>query len=299
MKYSLSTLLFAAAAAVVSASPVANFENGFNMGAQNPDGSCKTTADWTRDFQVVQGWSTATVKYNTFKLYSTNDCDTLKNAVPAAQAVGAKIWAGVWAIDEAKFNAEKAALEYAMQTWGTDWLAGVNVGSESLYRMEIDPVKLAIQIWDVKGMVNEAYKAGVLVGCADTWTSWVNGTNAIVIEASDIIMMNGFPYWQGSTIESAKDIFYQSIAATKAVINGKPFMIGETGWPTGGDNFGSAVPTTENLQTYWKTATCALQADNIPYFFFSTFDEPNRSAGVEQHFGVATSDKALKISLAC
>lgn len=92
----------------------------------------------------------------------------------------------MWAVDVNKFNAEKGALEYAMQQWGTDWLAGVNVGSESLYRKEITPLDLAIQIWDVKGMVNEAYKAGVPVGCADTWTSWVDGNNAIVIEASDV-----------------------------------------------------------------------------------------------------------------
>lgn len=119
--------------------------------------------------------------------------------------------------------------------------------------------------------------------------------------------MNGFPYWQGATIETAKDIFYKSIADTKAAIGGKPFIVGETGWPTAGDNFvspdtpgtGPAVPSVANLQTFWREAGCALQNDKIPFFFFSTFDEPQRDGAIEQNFGVATSDKNLKISLQC
>ena len=74
------------------------------------------------------------------------------------------------------------------------WLAGINVGSESLYRKEIDPNLLAQRIYDVKGMVQIAYKAtNVPVGCADTWTAWVDGANKPVITASDVIVVNAFP----------------------------------------------------------------------------------------------------------
>lgn len=125
--------------------------------------------------------------YKTFKFFSTNDCDTLKNAVPAALATGAKIWACVWPTDNDKYNAEKSALEYALKTWGSDWLVGINVGSEALYRNDTTPQALAQQIYDVKGMVQIAYGAKTVpVGCADTWTMWVDGRNAPVIEASDV-----------------------------------------------------------------------------------------------------------------
>jgi len=71
---------------------------------------------------------------------------------------------------------------------------GVNVGSEALYRKEIDPNVLAKYIYDVKGMTQIAYKAThVPVGSADTWTSWVDGRNKPVIDASDVILMNAFP----------------------------------------------------------------------------------------------------------
>lgn len=133
-------------------------------------------------------------QYKTFKLFATSDCDTLKNAVPAAKAVGAKIWAGVWAVDVNKFTAEKNALEYAIRTWGSDWLAGINVGSESLYRKEITGHDLAQQIYDVKGMVQLSLGApSVPVGCADTWTMWVHPNSTEVREAVDVSTPRNLP----------------------------------------------------------------------------------------------------------
>lgn len=132
-------------------------------------------------------WSNNGVRYDTFKLFATSDCDTLLNAVPAAIAVRAKIWAGVWAVDVNKFTAEKKALEDAIRAYGHDWLAGINVGSESLYRKEITGHDLAQQIYDVKGMVQISLGApSVPVGCADTWTMWVHPNSTEVREAVDV-----------------------------------------------------------------------------------------------------------------
>ena len=77
-------------------------------------------------------------------------------------------------------------------------------------------------------------------------------------------------------------------------------MIGETGWPTGGENFGNAIPSVENLQAYYNSAGCWLAKDK-PYswLWFSAFDEPNRQEGVERHFGLANSDRTKKITITC
>jgi len=58
------------------------------------------------------------------------------------------------------------------------------------------------QCVDVKGMVQLAYKqANVPVGTADTWTMWVDPANQVVAKACDVVLMNGFPYWQGASID--------------------------------------------------------------------------------------------------
>lgn len=153
-----------------------------------PNGDCKSTQDWIDEFNTIRSWNP---EFTTVKLFSANDCLALANVAPAATQTGFKVWVGLWpgpeTAGQGKFELEKGALERAIQADGTGWLAGINVGSESLYRNETSPDTLAAQIYDVKGMVQLAYGApNVFVGTADTWTSWVNGSNARVIEASDV-----------------------------------------------------------------------------------------------------------------
>lgn len=111
--------------------------------------------------------------------------------------------------------------------------------------------------------------------------------------------MNGFPYWQGSKIENALQTLQTAIDVTRRQTGNKQLVIGETGWPTDGKNFGDAWPTTANLQAYWRSAGCWLQSAQIPHFWFSAYDEPFKAEGVERNFGIATFDKRLKIDLAC
>ncbi|KAL7272921.1 hypothetical protein RUND412_004255 [Rhizina undulata] len=303
MKFTLSNLLMAAAfaAEAVSAAPTISYIAGFNLGANTRTNACKTTADYTQEFNKIKSWSTGTRgQFTTIKLYSTSDCDTILNAAPAAIATGMKIWAGVWNVDDAKFGREKAALESAIKQYGSSWLAGINVGSETLYRKETTAAKLAQQIYDVKGMVQTALGApNVPVGCADTWTTWVDGANKAVIDAVDVVLMNGFPYWQGATIDAALSTFQTAISNTKAAIGSKPFIVGETGWPTVGPNYENAVASLDNLRSYWKSAGCWMESQGIPFFWFSAFDEPQRTSTIEQNFGAAWSGQTLKLSLSC
>ncbi|KAF8251007.1 glycoside hydrolase [Wilcoxina mikolae CBS 423.85] len=305
MKFSISALVLGIAA-LATAAPTTSYSAGFNLGFTHKSGACKTTAQYQQEFNKIKSWSKGgKLTFNTVKMFSTADCNALMQVVPAAIATGTKLWVGVWNVDDAKFGREKAALEQAMRQWPdtSKWLKGINVGSESLYRKEITAKKLAGQIKDVKGMVQVALKApNVPVGTADTWTSWVDPANKEVIDACDVVLMNGFPYWQGAPVEQGLAKLQEAVANTRAVIGGKPFMIGETGWPSKGDNFGASVASKDNAQKYWKAAACWLQTTNYPWYWFSAFDEPNKGAdhgGVERYFGVAQADQPLKISLKC
>lgn len=79
---------FSAAVAAVAASalPAANaYWKGFNVGANNEDGSCKSQADWETAFNKLKGLP----QYITsVRLYASSDCNTLQNAVPAALNTG-------------------------------------------------------------------------------------------------------------------------------------------------------------------------------------------------------------------
>lgn len=305
MKFNLFAAALAASSfTAVLAGPSVRYMNGFNIGAYNSTHQCKTQAQYEQEFKKIKKDFSASMPGTTLdaiKFFSTSNCEMLMRAIPAANAAGVKLWPTVWAVPDETFNADKGALEQAIQKYGTSWLAGIIVGSESLYREEIDPNKLASMIYDVKGMVQIALKAPTIpVGCADTWTSWEKGVNQPVINAIDYALMNGFPYWEGATPAESLDKLKRALSITRSRIQGKPLVVGETGWPTKGDKFGNAVPSVANLQAYWKSAACWLRKEKIGFFWFSAFDEPYKGVShVEGNFGVATVDQKLKISLKC
>lgn len=141
---------------------------GFNIGANNPDGSCKTEADWRTAFEKLKALPGS---FTTVRQYATSDCNTLAASVPAAKAVGTRILVGVWTQDEAHYTAEKNALSAAIRTHGSDWIHSISVGSEDLYRKETSAGRLAQQINEVRNIVR-GLGVGVPVGHVDTWTAW-------------------------------------------------------------------------------------------------------------------------------
>lgn len=184
---------------------------GFNVGASNPDGSCKTTAQWETAFTKLQGLPQ---DVTVVRLYASSDCNTLEYAVPAALTTGTKILVGIWTEDSAHYSAEKAALESAISAHGIDWILAISVGSEDLYRAEATADTLAQQIYDIRGMVR-ALGVTAEVGHVDTYTAWIDSANDAVITACDFIGMDAYPYWQGASIEDAYDVFFQAYQETK------------------------------------------------------------------------------------
>ena len=176
--------LFSAAAALLAAVPFTQaYWKGFNVAAENPDGSCKTQAQWVSAFQKL---SSLPGHFTSVRLYASSDCNTLALAVPAAISTGTQLLVGVWTQDDAHFKREKDALESAIKRYGQDWIIAISVGSEDLYRKEVSAGTLATKIYDVRGMVR-AMGVKKDVGHVDTWTAWVDSANTEVIKASDFI----------------------------------------------------------------------------------------------------------------
>lgn len=114
-----------------------------------------------------------------------------------------------------------------------------------------------------------------------------------------VVLMNGFPYWEGASVADGLTKLKEAIGKTKAHTGTKPFVIGETGWPTFGPKREKAVASKANLQAYWKAAGCYLIKEKIPFYWFSAFNEPQKSTAVEQNFGVGYSSRNLMIDLKC
>jgi exo-beta-1,3-glucanase (GH17 family) len=116
----------------------------------------------------------------------------------------------------------------------------------------------------------------------------------------DIVLFNHYPFWEGVAIREAvgaMDAMYEAVA--KAA-RGKPIVVGETGWPSGGDSIGRAIASPENAATYLAEFTAWANLRRVPYFYFEAFDEAwkVRYEGPKgTHWGLWDEDGRPKVGL--
>lgn len=286
-------------------------ELGFDLGVRrNSDGGCKTTLDYLKDFKEMR-YLTSTVK-----VYAVSDCGALGNMGVALEQAGFTAFLGVWPTDEGHYAAEKAALWAYLPRLSVKSIRGITVGSETLYRKEMTAEQLADKIKEIKGMLRGMKDkdgklwSSVPVGTVDSWNVIVDGASVPVIRAADLMMVNAFPYWQGQSKGNSTYSFFDDVMQALQTVQGIkgrnefPFWVGETGWATGGGNFGEAVPSIENAEKYWHEAVCGIRSWGINTIVFEAYDEmwkPSTSGieGVEKHWGVLNEDGSSKYNLEC
>lgn len=271
MRTSLAAL---ALAAVPSVFAVEKGLHGFALGTKKSDGTCKYTADYEADFDAIKDASGSSI----VRGYSASDCNCAQQILPAAKNKGFKVVLGVWPDVEESFNADKEALTtYATQY--KEQVYAITVGSETLYRGNFTGEQLLEKIMDVK----TALGGDVKVGTADSWNKWADGTGDAVIKGGvDIIMANGFSYWQGASAgDKAKETYLDDlqqalghIQQVSGSLNNVEFWNGETGWPTdGGSDYAAAKAGTSNADSFYHQGFCAALDWGINAFFFEAFDE--------------------------
>jgi len=275
---------------------------GFDLGVQTGANTCKATADFTTDLQTLKPYS------NTVRIYSLSQCNAFMNIMPAIIKSGFKIVLGIWPDLNGNMDAEKAALQSGLKQFGADNIVAITVASEALYRKDYSAETLAGLINDIRTLLNSLGFGYIPVGTADTWNEFIDLGNAPVINACDIVYLNAFPYWQGQTIENATSSVFDSIMQAAGVIQSvnpkASFAVGETGWPTGGANYESAVPSVANAENFWDNGVMGLIQWGVNVFFFEAYNEPwkadsnlNGTGATEGEWGAFTVDRVLKYPL--
>lgn len=175
---------------------------------------------------------------------------------------------------------------------------GISVGSEDLYRNSpqgiqagsdpgTDPDIIVDYINQVRQAISGTGLSGAAVGHVDTWTAWVNGSNQAVVDASDWLGVDAYPYFQDTMangIDNGADLFSDAFGQTQAAANGKPVWVTETGWPVSGATVGDADPSTANAQTYWDQVGCDMLFGQVNTWWYTLQDAapdtPNPAFGL-------------------
>jgi exo-beta-1,3-glucanase (GH17 family) len=136
------------------------------------------------------------------------------------------------------------------------------------------------------------------VSTAEPWAIWHECP--LLAEAVNFITAHIHPYWDKVPIENAVDYVINTYRQLQSKYPNKTVIIGETGWPSAGEQREAAIPSEENQKRFLSEFIPRAKAEAIPYFIFEAFDEKwkaNEPNGVGPHWGLINSDGSVKSSV--
>ena len=142
------------------------------------------------------------------------------------------------------------------------------VGNEVLYRNDLSLEELIGYIQRVKEAL-----AGldIPVGYVDAYYEF--SRHPIIVENTDVILANLYPYWEGCPIEYALGHMQAMYGQVVDAAQGKPIIVTETGWPSEGGSLKGAVAGPEAAMKYFIDTINWTKTNDIPIYYFSSFDE--------------------------
>jgi exo-beta-1,3-glucanase (GH17 family) len=205
-----------------------------------------------------------------------------------AKEMGIKTLVGAWLGNDDEINQREIA---GLIDLGKEGLVDIAaVGNEVMYRKDLTED----QLLDFMRHVKEALP-GTPVGYVDAYYEFSHRPR--ITELCDVILCNCYPFWEGCTFENSLEYMKQMYYQAKAAGNGKEVLITETGWPSQGESLRGAVPTAGHARDYFINTQLWSVNDNIPVFYFSSFDESwkvGAEGTVGAYWGIWDKNEKLK-----
>ncbi|NNC49553.1 MAG: glycosyl hydrolase [Flaviramulus sp.] len=205
-----------------------------------------------------------------------------------AKKHGLKTMVGAWLGDDMEKNEQE--IEAIIQLGNEGFVDIAAVGNEVLYRNDLSLEQLLGYIKRVKEALPH-----VEVGYVDAYYEF--SRHPELVEASDIILANCYPYWEGCHIDGSLNHMQQMFGQAADAGRGKKVIITETGWPSQGSSLKGAVSNSENAMKYFINTQAWSARKNIEIFYFSSFDESWKVGGegdVGAYWGLWDKNENLK-----
>lgn len=224
---------------------------------------------------------------NRLRTYSATELPDLPQA---ATRLGLKVTLGAW-IDERWVNNQReisVAIEAAQRHESIERLV---IGNETQLHHKIDANRLYSYLDHVRAEV------GVPVSTAEPWHVWL--AQPEIVRHVDFITVHLLPYWEKVPVTAAVDEAFRRLEEVSARFPDKPIVIGEIGWPSGGDSLGTAEATPAAQALFIREFLSRTQQMNLDYFLMEAFDQPWKVATegtVGAHWGLWDAARQQKFS---
>ena len=209
-----------------------------------------------------------------------------------AHQKGLKTLVGAWISSDKEKNEKEISNLITMAKAGVVDIAAI--GNEVLHRQDISEQELLKYI----NSVREALPNSIPIGYVDAYYQFLDRPS--LVDACDIVLVNCYPFWEGSENNYALSYLNKMMELSKQVAKGKKVIITETGWPSKGENVERAEPSSLNAMKYFITTQEWAKNKNIELFYFSSFDESwktNQEGEVGARWGIWDKNDKLKFDV--
>lgn len=266
--YSSAKTSAAAKPSASSYTPSSGSSSGLGMvySPYTDNGGCKDASQVNSDFEKLDG-------YSLFRVYGT-DCNQVANVLSAAKAKNAKVFAGVFDINNVA-NEVNIIIEAAKNDWSS--IDTVSIGNE-LVNQGTPADKVVAAIGTARGLLKAAGYTGNVV-TVDTFVAMI--ANPSLCQASDYAAANCHAFFDGGrTAEQAGEFVLEQSKRVADACGGKRVVITESGWPWQGGSNGVAVPSVENQKAAISSLKSSFTKDLI---LFTAFDDLWKTDSADTH----------------
>lgn len=227
-----------------------------------------------------------------------------------ARKLGLNVAMGVW-IRHAEGRVEQ--ITNLLEKAEADCVDIAVVGNEELLYHEwgksdaIDPCELLSVLIQVREDLNNANLSGIPVTTAEPWNVLFSRKNdnsfkyQQILDQLDLFIVNIYPFHHKTSIDQAlqdlREVYANVLQDANEAGPGKQVIIGETGWPSAGEQNSQAIPSAENAARYFYEASTWAYQNSVELFYFSAFDEKWKAPPeLEAHWGIWDSNDNIKSS---
>lgn len=141
------------------------------------------------------------------------------------------------------------------------------IGSEVLHRGDLPVEELVPLLVEARKKIPEE----IPITTADTRQSFLDHPELVPL--IDLVYVNYYPYWDGVAIDDAIPTLAAWHDTMLDYAKGKPVVVSEAGWPSGGENVDQAVASPENAARFFLEFVSWARLNDVRYTYFSAFDE--------------------------
>ena len=187
-------------------------------------------------------------------------------ALPAlAQQHGLKLSGGVW-LDRRLDNNEREIAAVIDAARRHPNIERVIAGNETQLHHTLSPAELMAYLDRLRAALP------VPVSTAEPWHIWLHQPE--LAAHVDFITVHLLPYWEGVPMEAALDEALLRYGQIRARFPDQPVVIGEIGWPSGGDAVGAALATPAAQAAFVRGFLARAGTGALDYYLMEAVDQP-------------------------